>query len=51
MSVATPDHDIVHEARRVLDAATDIHLRLLGGLVIEVSLPGPLRRRDTEEIG
>ena len=41
MSVTAPEHDIVREAHRVLDAATDIHLRVLGGVAIELSLPGP----------
>jgi hypothetical protein len=41
MSVAAPDHDVVREAQRVLAAATDIHLRVLGGVGIELSLPGP----------
>jgi hypothetical protein len=51
MSVAAPEHDIVLEARRVLEAATGIHLRLLGGLAIEVSLPGaPLLPRTYNDI-
>jgi hypothetical protein len=41
MSVSAPEHDVVREAQRVLDAATDIHLRLLGGVAIELSLSGP----------
>jgi hypothetical protein len=41
VSVAAPEHDVVREARRVLEAATDIHLRVLGGVAIELSLPGP----------
>ena len=41
MSVTAPEHDIVREAHRVLDAAADIHLRVLGGVAIELSLPGP----------
>lgn len=41
MSVVMPEHDIVLEARRVLDGSTGIHLRLLGGLAIAVSLERP----------
>ena len=41
MSVTAPEHDVVREARRVLEAATAIHLRVLGGVAIELSLPGP----------
>jgi hypothetical protein len=41
MSVAAPEHDVVREARRVLEAASGVHLRVLGGVAIELSLPGP----------
>jgi hypothetical protein len=41
VSVAAPEHDVVREARRVLDGARDIHLRVLGGVGIELSLQGP----------
>ena len=51
MSVVAPEHDIVLEAQRILDAATEIHLRLLGGLAIEVSLRGaPLLPRAYKDI-
>lgn len=40
MTVVAPEHEIVREALRVVDAAHDVRLRLLGGLAIEVSLPG-----------
>jgi hypothetical protein len=40
VTVVAPEHDIVREALRVVDAAHDVRLRLLGGLAIEVSLPG-----------
>ena len=41
MSVAAPEHDVVREARRILGAAAGIHLRVLGGVAIELSLPEP----------
>ena len=41
MSVAAPEYDVVREARRILDAAAGIHLRVLGGVAIELSLPEP----------
>jgi hypothetical protein len=51
LTVAAPEHDIVVEARRVLEAATDIRLRLLGGLAIAVSLSGkPLLPRTYNDI-
>jgi len=51
MSVVAPDQNIVLEARRVLDAATELHLRLLGGLAIEVSLPvAPLLPRTYNDL-
>lgn len=51
MSVVAPEADIVREALRVLDAAADLRLRLLGGLAIAVSLPGrPLLPRSYNDI-
>jgi hypothetical protein len=51
MSVVTPETDIVRESLRVLNAATDIRLRLLGGLAIEVSLhERPLLSRTYNDI-
>ena len=51
MNVVAPESDIVREALRVLDAATDIRLRLLGGLAIAVSLDGrPLLPRPYNDI-
>ena len=51
MSVVTPEADAVRESLRVLDAATDIRLRLLGGLAIEVSLDRrPLLPRTYNDI-
>jgi hypothetical protein len=41
MSVSAPEHDVVREAQRVLDAATGVHLRVLGGVAIELSLSAP----------
>src|SRR2546429_9770306 len=43
--------DIVSEARRVLDVAAGVPLRLLGGVAIAVSLPGePLLPRPYNDI-
>ena len=51
MNVVAPERDIVREALRVVDAAQDVQLRLLGGLAIEVSLPGqPLLSRTYNDI-
>jgi hypothetical protein len=51
MSVTAPEHDVVRETQRVLEAATDIHLRVLGGVAIELSLPGsPLLPRTYNDI-
>ena len=49
--VGTPRHDAVDEARRVLDAAGDIPLRVLGGVAIALSLPRqPLLARTYNDI-
>jgi hypothetical protein len=51
MNVVAPERDIVREALRVVDAAQDVRLRLLGGLAIEVSLPArPLLPRPYNDI-
>jgi hypothetical protein len=51
LSLVAPERDIVLEAQRVLDAATDVQLRLLGGLAIAVSTPGtPLLPRTYNDI-
>ena len=51
MSTVAPEADIVREAQRVLDAANDVRLRLLGGLAIAVSLPhAPLLPRTYNDI-
>jgi hypothetical protein len=51
MTVGAPQSEIVAEALRVLDAATALPLRLLGGLAIAVSLPdGPLLPRSYNDI-
>jgi hypothetical protein len=53
MSVATPQRDAVHEARRVLDAAdtAGVPLRVLGGVAIALSLPNePLLPRTYNDI-
>jgi len=50
-NVAAPESDLVQEALRVLDAGTDLPLRLLGGVAILVSLPGePLLSRPYNDI-
>ena len=49
--VAAPDSDIVREALRVVDASTQVPLRLLGGVAIVASLPGePLLPRLNNDI-
>jgi hypothetical protein len=51
MSVVTPEADVVRESLRVVEAATDIRLRLLGGLAIAVSLDEhPLLPRTYNDI-
>jgi hypothetical protein len=49
--VDTPRHDAVDEARRVLDAAGHLPLRVLGGVAIALSLPRePLLPRTYNDI-
>ena len=49
--VGAPESDLVREALRVLDAGTELPLRLLGGVAILVSLPGePLLPRPYNDI-
>ncbi|HYY03495.1 MAG TPA: nucleotidyltransferase family protein [Gaiellaceae bacterium] len=49
--VGTPRRDAVDEARRVLDAAGDIPVRVLGGVAIALSLPRePLLPRTYNDI-
>jgi hypothetical protein len=51
MSVVTPEADVVRESLRVVEAAADIRLRLLGGLAIAVSLDErPLLPRTYNDI-
>jgi hypothetical protein len=49
--VGVPESDLVQEALRVLDAGTELPLRLLGGVAILVSLPEePLLPRPQNDI-